>query len=144
MYSLTDAIIIGITGRAGKTSVAYLTHEYLKSIGKKSILYSSTKVDSPCSKLIDNGMFFTFSDEKQIAQILKEAVAYEAEFIIIECWEQSIAEGVFDNIPFDLKVMTKLLSTSNGHIDGNTIYQNKLKFFKDEEDAKCLINIVGH
>ena len=35
--------IIGITGSSGKTTVANIIHEYLKRLGKKSVLYSSAK-----------------------------------------------------------------------------------------------------
>lgn len=145
MYSLEDAVIIGITGRVGKTSVAYLTHEYLKSIGKKSILYSSAKVDSPCTDwLPDNGLEFSYKDERHVIQILHEALAYEAEYIILECWEQSILCDVFKRIPFDLKVLTKYFHTGNGHRGAEDVFNNKLHFFKDEEDAKCLMNIVNY
>lgn len=41
--------IIGITGSSGKTTVANIIHEYLKRLGKKSVLYSSAKIDSPAT-----------------------------------------------------------------------------------------------
>lgn len=145
MYNIEDAVIIGITGRVGKTSTAYLVHEYLKAIGKKSILYSSAKIDSPCTNWSTNiGLEFTYTDLNQIVQTLHEAVAYEAEFIILECWEQSILCDLFEEIPFDLKVMTKFYYTGNGHRGAEMVYNNKLKFFKDEQDAKCLINVVNY
>ena len=145
MYNIEDAVIIGITGRVGKTSTAYLVHEYLKSIGKRSILYSSAKIDSPCANWsTDIGLEFTYNDVNQIVQTIHEAVAYEAEFIILECWEQSILSGLFDEIPFDLKVMTKFYYTGNGHRGAEMVYNNKLRFFKNEKNAKCLINVVNY
>lgn len=144
MYNLNDACIIGITGRQGKTSTAYLVHQYLKSQGKKSILYSSCLVDSPTAYLADgSSMVFGFDKELDIVNILNQAIEYEAEYIILECWEASIALGVFDNIPFDIKVLTNFYDAGNGHASGYQIYQNKLKFFKNEKDAICLFNIVG-
>ena len=145
MYKLEDAMIIGITGRVGKTSVAYLLHEYLKEIGKRSILYSSAKIDSPCAdRLPDMGMEFSYKDTQQLVGILHEAIAYEAEYIIIECWEQSILAEIFDVIPFDIKVLTKYFHTGNGHRGSDMIFNNKLRFFKNEEDAKCIMNIVNY
>ena len=44
-----DLKIIGVTGSRGKTTVAYIIHEYLKSCGYKSMLYSSLGIDSPSS-----------------------------------------------------------------------------------------------
>ena len=41
--------IIGITGSRGKSTTAYIVHEYLKFLGYKSILYSSLGIDSPAS-----------------------------------------------------------------------------------------------
>lgn len=143
MYTLNDAIIIGITGHIGKTSTAYLVHKYLKSIGKKSILFSSCLVDSPGgyhSK--DEDMSFTFGSELQLLNVLNEAIAYEAEYIIIECWQESIINGVFDNIPFDVKVLTGLARGHNGHVSCEVAYQNKLRFFKNETEAKCIINVA--
>lgn len=145
MYKLEDAIIIGITGRVGKTSVAYLTHEYLKEIGKRSILYSSAKIDSPSvEQSASTGMEFSYRNIQHLVNILHEAVAYEAEYIIIECWEQSILADLFKSIPFDIKVLTKYFHTGNGHRGADMVYDNKLQFFKDEEDAICIMNVVNY
>jgi UDP-N-acetylmuramoyl-L-alanyl-D-glutamate--2,6-diaminopimelate ligase len=145
MYKLEDAIIIGITGRVGKTSVAYLTHEYLKEIGKRSILYSSAKIDSPSiEQSAAAGMEFSYRNVQHLVDILHEAIAYEAEYIVIECWEQSILADLFKAIPFDIKVLTKYFHTGNGHRGADMVYDNKLQFFKDEEDAICIMNVVNY
>lgn len=61
-----DLKIIGITGSRGKSSTAYIVHEYLKQLGYKSVLYSSVKVDSPAS--------FTNPNEAVEVAILNECL----------------------------------------------------------------------
>ena len=138
-YNLNDAVIIGITGTVGKTSTAYLVHEYLKHIGKKSILYSSLGIDSPYSgqaKTIEHE-FLKGMDE--FANILNEALAYEAEYIVLEINEISIP--FTSEIPFDIKVLTNFNAFENIHLLPEQLYQKKLAFFQNEEDAICLFNI---
>ena len=87
-------------------------------------------------------MEFVFLFYFQIVNILNEALAYEAEYIVLECWEQSIRNHAFDNIPFDIKCLNTFWYDGDGHVSAEAVYQHKLSFFKDEDYAKCLIDIV--
>ena len=50
----TNLKIIGITGSNGKTTTALIVHEYLKSIGLKSVLFASCGIDLEISNYDKN------------------------------------------------------------------------------------------
>lgn len=134
-YNIDNLKIIGITGTYGKSSVALLTHRYLQSIGKKSVLYSSAYIDSPATFKSRKISFDTLHlTEESIIEIINECKTYKAEYLILECWEESIALGVFDNIPFTLKVLTSFIKPfkKDLYLDKDKYLNNKIKFFKDD------------
>ena len=106
--------IIGITGSTGKSTVAYIVHEYLKKLGYKSCLYSSCKVDSPATFISpDNGVEISFKSEDDLLDIIEACEAYEADFLVLEVNERNIKKGITKDIPFTVKVLTNLIPEHN-------------------------------
>ena len=143
LYDINDLKVIGITGTCGKTSVAVLIHRYLQSIGKKSVLYSSAYVDSPATAINRKiGYDPAQITEEFIANVLNECREYEADYLIFECWEGSIGRGAFDNIKFDLKVLTSFWSGAmdQAYKDKDQYFKLKLKFLA-MNDCPVLINM---
>lgn len=107
--NIDNIVVIGITGSRGKSTISYLVHEYLKAIGKKSILYSSICIDSPKSYIDKNqSCDIPIPDEKTILDIIEQAEEYEAEYLVLEVSERAIEKGLVKDIPFDIKVLTNL------------------------------------
>lgn len=106
--------IIGITGSCGKTTVAYLIHEYLKSIGKKSVLYSSATIDSPASFMKKNeAIEIALKNETSLLNMLEEIEAYGAEYLVLEVNESAIEKGLVKDIEFDVRVLTNFNALHN-------------------------------
>ena len=97
--------IIGITGSRGKSTVAYIVHEYLKQIGKRSVLYSSLGVDSPASIIKkEEAIELAVSSTESLLSILEEAEMYEAEYLVLEINESTI--DLVKDVEFYVKVLT--------------------------------------
>lgn len=106
--------IIGITGSKGKSSVAYILHNYLKSLGFVSVLYSSIEVDSPLSYLksktaVENPLI----NEGQLLNAIEQSIGIDADFLILEVNERAIKQGIIDDVPFDVKVLTNIIEKHN-------------------------------
>lgn len=138
-----NLIIIGITGSRGKSTTAYLIHKYLKSIGKKSILYSSICVDSPFSYINEkDSCDMPIKDESTLLDIVEQTEAYEAEYLILEVSERAINNGLVKDIPFDVKVLTNLNPYHNKDFyDPSDYVEIKKSFFLNS--TKDVINIMG-
>lgn len=133
--------VIGITGSRGKSTTALLIHEYLKSLGYKSILYSSVKIDSPVTNINPNvGCEVSFKNEEDLLNIIEEADVYGAEYLVLEVNENTLAKGFLNDEPFDVRVLTNLNSKHNLEEYTEEEYVNlKKSFFKDiEEECKCI------
>lgn len=140
-----DICIIGVTGSKGKSTVCCLIHDYLKSMGYKSILYSSIKIDSPNS-IKDKGKSceVALQSFNSLYEIIEEAESYKAQFLILEVNESAIEKHLIDDIEFDVRVLTNI--NPKNSLDTYEIdeYVNlKKSFFKDiNVNCKCVMGMV--
>jgi UDP-N-acetylmuramoyl-L-alanyl-D-glutamate--2,6-diaminopimelate ligase len=141
--------IIGITGSKGKSTTAYLVHQYLKSQGYRSILYSSIEIDSPTSynakkEAVENPL----RDEKMLLNAIIQAEAYEADYLILEVNERSIARGYTKDIPFSIRLITNIIPTHNDDFYPPEQYVAiKKSFFEgipEEDDCVCIYGIESN
>ena len=138
--------IIGITGSYGKTTTAYIVHEYLKLIGKRSVLYSSAGIDSPLSNYDSSDeVEIPIFDSSSLINALNGAIKYKADNLIIEVNERTIEKGYLHNIPFSIKAITNLYPCHNTlQYTKEEYIEIKKSFFKDipsEDDTICIYPI---
>ena len=141
-FDLDKVKIIGITGSKGKSTVAYLLHCYLKSIGYKSVLYSSVMIDSPAShKNKNESNEVSISSEQDLCELINELEYYEADYLILEVNDSVINKGLVKEIPFDVRVLTNLNAKHNLEQFTEQEYINlKKSFFRNiDEKCKCII-----
>lgn len=145
--SIKPPKIIGITGSTGKSTMAYIVHEYLKSLGYKSVLYSSATVDSPASHIKKNEAYeIAISSEDALLSIITESEAYGAEFLVLEVNESSIAKGIVKDVPFDVRVLTNLNPKHNleQYTEEEYVKIKKSFFEQFEDDCKCVLGFQDY
>lgn len=139
--------IIGITGSRGKSTTALIIHNYLKSLGFKSTLYSSVMVDSPASFLKKNEAYeVAVRDEESLISIIEEVEAYGADFLVLEVNESTLEKGFLKGVPFDVRVLTNLNSKHNlEHYTEEQYVELKKSFFKDfDDECKCVFGFQDY
>lgn len=138
-----DVVIIGVTGSRGKSTTAYLIHEYLKFIGKKSILYSSICVDSPVSYIDKNqACELPIKDKEMLLDIVEQAENYKAEYLVLEVSERAIEKGYVKDVPFDIKILTNLNPFHNKDFYDPEKYVEIKKTFFEYSDENS-VNVFG-
>ena len=139
--------IIGITGSVGKSTTAFIVHEYLKMLGYKSVLYSSAKIDSPASIInSDEACEISLNSEEELLDIIDEVEAYGADFLVLEVNESTIEKGITKEIPFTVRALTNLNPKHNLERYSDTEYvEIKKAFFKDiEDECKCVLGFQDY
>ena len=122
--------IIGITGSRGKSTTAFLVHQYLEAMGYKSILYSSIKIKSPVSYIDENAPCeIPLQNENTLLDIIEEAQAYEADYIVLEVNESAIEKGLVKEIPFSIRALTNIIPYHNDEQYSEEEYINLKKSF---------------
>lgn len=135
--------IIGITGSFGKSTTAFIVHEYLKSLGYKSVLYSSLGIDSPASIVKSNeACEIPVSSEATLLSILEETEKYEADYLIMEINESSI--NLVKDVPFNVRVLTNFNSKHNEeHYCPEEYKKIKKSFFENiyNDECTCVLGV---
>lgn len=139
--------IIGITGSYGKTTTAILVHKYLKMLGYRSILYSSSLVESPISFKSKNDAFeIALDSEETLLEIIEESELYDADFLVLEINEMTIEKDFLNDIPFTVRVLTNLNPKHNLELytEEEYVTLKKLFFTNIDENCKCVFGFQNY
>ena len=136
--------IIGITGSVGKSSTAFILHSYLKSIGLRSILYSSIVVDSKYSIINGSSKDVPILNKSELLTIVNEAIMYDAQYLILEINEATIEKGIIDDVIFDVKLLTNINPRHNLEQYSEEEYVNLKKSFFNDENSQHIYCYTGY
>lgn len=140
--NLAKLQVIGITGSKGKSTTAYIIHEYLKYCGYKSVLYSSLGIDSPASiTKINEACEMPVNSKETLLSILEEAEGYGAEYLVLEVNENAI--DLVKDVEFDVRVLTDFNPKHNEEQYSMEEYKKLKKSFFENiyEECKCVIGL---
>lgn len=139
-FNNNDLKIIGVTGSKGKSTVCYLLHEYLKEKGFRSVLYSNVKIDSPISLINPNeSSELSFNSEEELLDLIESVERYNADYLVLEVNENTIAKGLAKDIPFDVRVLTNLNPKHNLEMYSEEEYVNIKKSFFQNINEGCVV-----
>lgn len=142
----TNLKIIGITGSNGKTTTALIVHEYLKSIGLKSVLFASCGIDLEISNYDKNSeVDIPIFNETSLINAIDGAIKERADYLILEINERTIEKGYIEGIPFSIRALTNIVPKHNTLSYTEEEYVNiKKSFFKvdDEDDCTCIYTLT--
>lgn len=142
----TNLKIIGITGSNGKTTTALIVHEYLKSIGLKSVLFASCGIDLEISNYDKNSeVDIPIFNETSLINAIDGAIKERADYLILEINERTIEKGYIEGIPFSIRALTNIVPKYNTLSYTEEEYVNiKKSFFKvdDEDDCTCIYTLT--
>lgn len=132
--------IIGITGSRGKSTTAYILHKYLKKMGYESVLYSSIEIDSKLSfgkrhSAIDNPI----KNKQMLLNAIEQAIGIDADFLILEINERAIKQGIIDDVPFDVRVLTNIVEKQNEVFYPDYVDIKKRFLLEANEEAKLIL-----
>ena len=142
----TNLKIVGITGSNGKTTTALIVHEYLKSIGLKSVLFASCGIDLEISNYDKNSeVDIPIFNETSLINAIDGAIKERADYLILEINERTIEKGYIEGIPFSIRALTNIVPKHNTLSYTEEEYVNiKKSFFTfdDEDDCTCIYTLT--
>ena len=142
----TNLKIVGITGSNGKTTTALIVHEYLKSIGLKSVLFASCGIDLEISNYDKNSeVDIPIFNETSLINAIDGAIKERADYLILEINERTIEKRYIEGIPFSIRALTNIVPKHNTLSYTEEEYVNiKKSFFTfdDEDDCTCIYTLT--
>ena len=147
MSNNKDFKIIGITGSYGKTTTIKIVHEYLKAKGKRSVLFASCGIDLPNSNYDkDDEIEVPIYNEKSLNKAINGARNCNADYLLLEINERTIAKGYVKDVPFYIRALTNIVPLHNTFEYTKEEYVKiKESFFeniKDEDECTCIYGEV--
>jgi len=140
----TKIKVIGVTGTKGKTTVCNIIASILDQAGIKNSMETTinTKIGNKVMPHLSKVAWVTTPPANVIQKFLKDSVEAKCEYAIMEVTSQAIDQHRIEGIKFDTVVFTNL---SPEHIEYHGSKENyinaKLKFFKENPQAKATINM---
>ena len=143
--NIDEMKIIGITGSKGKSTICNIVHDYLKYVDKRSILYSSNRIDSMCSFKNEDACDVAIYNEDCILDFIDEAAEYDSEYLVLEVNESTIEKGLVNDIDFTIRVISNIYPKNSLSFYEEDVYVNlKKSFFKNipnENECKCILGM---
>ena len=136
--------VIGVTGTKGKTSVCEMISSILDAAGIKNAMETTiaTKIGDEYTPHKTKARWVTTPPASVMQKFLKKAVDERCEYAVIEVTSQAIDQNRIWGIPFSILIYTNL---SHDHLEYHKTRENylnaKLKVFKDNPEAKFIINV---
>jgi UDP-N-acetylmuramoylalanyl-D-glutamate--2,6-diaminopimelate ligase len=139
-FCLDQIKVIGITGSKGKSTIAYLLHKYMEKLNISHQLYCSMSEGSNKDNINKNiSVDIPLKSDRKILSILEELKNHPVMYLILEVSERAIYNQITDEIDFELKVLTNILTKHNKlEFNENDYVQLKLSFLKNS-----IYNIIG-
>lgn len=136
--------VIGVTGTKGKTSVCNMIAYILDAAGIKNAMETTinTKIGDKITPHTTKARWVTTPPASVTQKFLKDAVNEKCEYAILETTSHAIDQNRIYGIKYDVLVYTNL---SHEHLEYHKTKENylnaKLKLFKDNPEAKFVINM---
>lgn len=139
-YPSEQMTVIGITGTNGKTTVATILYQAIKSMGYKCGLISTVKI------VIDEEEFpseLTTPDVFTLHKVQSRMLEQGCDYVVMEVSSHAIHQGRIQGIDFDCGIFTNI---THDHLDYHNTFSEYIrvkKMFFDslEPEAKAITNI---